>query len=592
MTQTSSLYTFLCSAALLAMSSLAVAQPALVKDIKKGPQNSLPAQNGSADGFISIGRVAYFIADDGLNRGAPSLYRSDGSIAGTYALTTNVAWPRDLTAVGKKLFFIGRTAQHGEELHVSDGTTAGTRLVVDLYRGTRNGIRRILGVLGDEVYFWGIDSGGTTGNALWRSDGTAQGTKLVKRQSALWTLGAFNFGGRMVALGKHLYFPVPGSGRDTVWRTDGTLTVAFHPFGSNVRILGVRLVYKQKIYVSIYVNSFARYEVWTSDGSISGTTRIGTGIWERMTPCGSTMFFSRQDTARSARELWKTDGTATGTKLVTRRAWPHGSTTSANAAMLTDGKMVFSGNSAANDFEPWFTDGTDAGTVRLANVHPSGSSHPYYFTRLGDGGLVAFQPFSPTSGREWWVTDGTPTGTRMAIDYWPGTQHGATWSLNRAGDRYFFWGGDPKHGYEPRVLSIKWAGGTVVDRYGEGCKGSAGIPELSATGGAPKLGNKAFALQLDKARANSASALFVSGRPFDVALGKSGCRLLIDLAVAVVEGRVTDANGRWTLPVPIPTNTAFVGLDLYWQAWVVDPNGALVPPGLSGSNGLRMLLGL
>ena len=592
MTHPSSLPTLLLSAALVALPSLAAAQPTLVKDIKKGPQNSLPAQNGLADGFVTIGEVAYFIADDGLNRGAPSLYRSDGSTAGTYALSTNVLYPSELTVVGKKLFFMGRTAQHGQELHVSDGTAAGTKLVVDLYRGTRNGIRRILGVLGNEVYFWGIDFAGTTGNALWRSDGTAQGTKLVKRQSSFWTLGAFSSGGHMVALGKHLYFPVPGSGRDTVWRTDGTLTTAFHPFGSNVRVRGVNLVYQQKLYVSIYVNSFARYEVWTSDGTLNGSKRIGTGIWERMTPCGNTMFFSRQVSTRSARELWKTDGTVAGTKVVSKRAWPHGSTTSANAAMLADGKMVFSGNSAANDFEPWFTDGTDAGTVRLANVHPSGSSHPYYFTKLGDGGLVAFQPFSPTSGREWWVTDGTPKGTRIAIDYWPGTRHGAMWSLNRAGDRYFFWGGDAKHGYEPRVLSIKWAGGTVVVEYGAGCKGSAGIPQLSASGGAPKLGNNKFALQLAKARAKSASALFVSGRPLDVALGKSGCRLLIDPAVSVVEGRVTDANGRWTLPLPIPQNTAFVGLDLYWQAWIVDPNGALNPPGLSSSNGLRTLLGL
>ena len=578
-------------AALLALSSIAVAQPALVKDIKKGPNNS--RWGGGGDAFVTMGGLAFFAADDGSQGGASVLYRSNGSAAGTFRLSSQIRHPSSLTVVGKKLFFVGRTAQQGQELHVSDGTTPGTKLVLDVHRGAYDGCRRILGVLGNEVFFWGVDSTAAAGHAIWRSDGTAKGTTLVQRVSAS-TLNHYNAAGHFVAFGKHLYFVAynSSSGRSTLVRTDGKTLTNFSPFGVRANVIGIRCVFKQRLYVSIYNLRYNRFEMWALDGTLTGKRLAAIGIWDQMTPCGDTMFFAaRLARSQTVAQLWKTDGTDRGTKPVTTRVWPHGLEVRPSAAMLDDGKMVFSGMQASKDVEPWSTDGTDAGTVRLANVNASGPSNPQYFTRLGDGGLVAFQPNSPTSGREWWISDGSPRGTRITVDHWPGVKDGASWTLNRLGDRYLFWGGDAKYGFEPRVFSIKWAGGTVVDEYGAGCKGSAGITELRALNGAPKLGNNKFALQLDKARATAASALFVSARPFNVALGKGGCRLLVDPAVAVIEGRVTDGNGRWTLPLPIPAVSALVGLDLYWQAWVFDPNGALNPPGLSGSNGLRTLLG-
>src|SRR5688500_3306290 len=43
--------------------------------------------------------------------------------------------PRDLTAVGATVYFTARDAQHGRELWRSDGTAAGTTLVKDIATG-------------------------------------------------------------------------------------------------------------------------------------------------------------------------------------------------------------------------------------------------------------------------------------------------------------------------------------------------------------------------------------------------------------------------------------------------------------------------
>src|SRR5262249_19242146 len=79
-----------------------------------------------------------------------ALWRTDGTAAGTKLVkqtnTQGVAGndygggpgdslltaPRQLTVVGTRLFFAASDGTHGDEVWVSDGTAAGTRMVKDL----------------------------------------------------------------------------------------------------------------------------------------------------------------------------------------------------------------------------------------------------------------------------------------------------------------------------------------------------------------------------------------------------------------------------------------------------------------------------
>jgi len=84
-------------------------------------------------------------------------------------------------AMGGALYFFHDDGVHGEELWRSDGTALGTWMVRDLCPGACGtsaiGAPGALAVLGSTLFFAGHD--GVHGVELWATDGTAGGTRLV-----------------------------------------------------------------------------------------------------------------------------------------------------------------------------------------------------------------------------------------------------------------------------------------------------------------------------------------------------------------------------------------------------------------------------
>jgi ELWxxDGT repeat protein len=80
-------------------------------------------------------------------------------------------------AAGSRVFFPAGDAATGEELWVSDGTAAGTCLLMDILPGARSSeIRWLTAVAGHALF---VADDGVHGRELWVSDGTAAGTHLV-----------------------------------------------------------------------------------------------------------------------------------------------------------------------------------------------------------------------------------------------------------------------------------------------------------------------------------------------------------------------------------------------------------------------------
>lgn len=69
-------------------------------------------------------------------------------------------------------------ATHGDELWKSDGTAAGTVLVKDINAGSYGFYLGSLTAVGSTLYFLAFE--GADGEELWKSDGTADGTVMVK----------------------------------------------------------------------------------------------------------------------------------------------------------------------------------------------------------------------------------------------------------------------------------------------------------------------------------------------------------------------------------------------------------------------------
>ena len=92
--------------------------------------------------------------------------------------TTNGSSPEPPVVIHHVAYFQDNDGIHGSELWRSDGTAAGTRLVKDIRPGSLNGAPDVLTPVGETLFF--IAEDGTHGLELWKSDGTASGTKQIR----------------------------------------------------------------------------------------------------------------------------------------------------------------------------------------------------------------------------------------------------------------------------------------------------------------------------------------------------------------------------------------------------------------------------
>src|SRR5437588_9403444 len=82
--------------------------------------------------------------------------------------------PENLTVVGDRMFFTADAGGFGRELWQTDGTPQGTSLVKDINRGPGSSNPQNLTAVGNLMFFTATDPSGR--NSLWRSDGTPAGT--------------------------------------------------------------------------------------------------------------------------------------------------------------------------------------------------------------------------------------------------------------------------------------------------------------------------------------------------------------------------------------------------------------------------------
>ncbi len=163
-----------------------------------------------------------------LVNGTPELWVSDGTEQGTHSVT-EVHDPHGLIALGDVLVYTDDmlALNAGRELWKSDGTSAGTQLIADIRPGAEDGVlwdgtyfQEANGIL----YFRGND--GMSGEELWRTDGTAAGTQLVKDLYPGPADGFINNATWSLPMGDHLLFDAVnanlGNTIPELWISDGS----------------------------------------------------------------------------------------------------------------------------------------------------------------------------------------------------------------------------------------------------------------------------------------------------------------------------------------------------------------------------------
>ncbi len=304
--------------------------------------------------------------------------------------TITSSYPQNLTNVNGTLFFSADDGVHGRELWRSDGTTEGTVLVRDIYAGPEFSTPSLLTNVNGTLFFTADD--GQHGEELWRSDGTWEGTVLVK----------------------DIHPGSPGSNPFQLTVSNGTLF-----FIADDGVHGA--------------------ELWKSDGTTAGTILvkdINPGVessWPYqgmgytpylLTDVNGRLFFFADDGVHGI-ELWTSDGTTEGTRLV-RDLSPGGAGTFFAELISVDGLLFFSAYTAQEGYGLWRSDGSSEGTILLQGFDQRslpgfpGRMNPPLSFMTSVNNILFFTAWDEQYGYELWRSDGTPQGTFWLRDINPG----------------------------------------------------------------------------------------------------------------------------------------------------------------------------
>ncbi len=229
--------------------------------------------------------------------------------------------PSSLTKVGTTLFFAANDGIHGRELWKSDGSAAGTKMVKDVRAGSRGSFPGDLINVSGTLFFTAND--GSHGRELWRSNGTAAGTVMVKDLTNDELSGTNTSLYLPVAVGSRLFFFVAeccAGGSSLVVRTEPRR--ARTASKSRSRMSAARAHWARSC------SSFRRITASIRRARRSGSaTAPRPGLIDllprrrqmksRSCPPPATSCTSRQRVSGVGIRLWRTDGTASGTIALT-----------------------------------------------------------------------------------------------------------------------------------------------------------------------------------------------------------------------------------------------------------------------------------
>ena len=390
------------------------------------------------------------------------LFFSDGTAAGT-GLVSDVnptgnhspylSFGSDIFSAGGKGFFAADDNVHGQELWVADGTTAGTHMVTDLVIGASASNPQNFYSFGGKIYFTADDN--VNGRQLYVSDGSAGGTIRLSSANLSQPINDAN---DFFTLGGHFYYygynPAGGYG---IYTSDGTVAGTTKVVDLNY-VATVPLAFGTGVvfYGNDAVNPNGLY-------SFNGTALTFIGAvsdYENPVVSGGNLFFRSNDGGNGS-ELWVYNGTSLHL-TADLNPGPYDSTPQ-NIASLGNGSVVFTAYNPTTGTELYVSDGTAAGTKLVSDVNPTGDHGPYLSINsdiYAAGTKGFFAADDNIHGNELWVGDGTVAGSHLVTDMVVGASGAAPQNFFSSGGKIYFTADDGVHGRQ-LYTSDGTAAGTV-----------------------------------------------------------------------------------------------------------------------------------
>ena len=344
------------------------------------------------------------------------------------------------------LYYFTRKTSNEAEFWRSDGTAAGT---FALWPGQATTLLAMNG----GVTFRGYDD--LHGAEPWFSDGTVAGTRMIADINP-GTASSYAYPNGPVVSNGVLFFPAQASPilLPEPWRSDGTAagTRAITPDAPNPRTF---TDVNGTIYFAGDIHDSA-FDLWRTDGSNSGTVLIR--HFEALDHAPSLMWSIAGKLLfmlPRAGELWRSDGTPAGTVKVSKVSVPLCPNSQDYAVMNGALYWIYVSGTA---FELWRSDGTEAGTYQIpapVDVNLTNEQQCVPHPIIVASNRLFFAAPDSAHGLELWTSDGTSIGTHILADLKPGSASSYPTSFAVVGTTLFFDADDGVHGRELWAYSLR-----------------------------------------------------------------------------------------------------------------------------------------
>jgi len=366
------------------------------------------------------------------------------------------------TAMGDVFYFVNDDGVHGKELWgvTKDGEPW---MVKDINPGKADSNPAELTVYNDVLYFRATDGNNPTANngiELWRSDGTAGGTYLVRD---------INPGGNkdgdphwLTVSNGWLYFAANDA-------ANGNELFRYNSIGDQLQsVKDINLgnadsnpSHLTDVNGTVFFSAddgTHGVELWKSNGTEPGTVMVKdinnegnqNSNPDHLVNANGTLFFSAT-TKDEGNELWKSNGAEAGTVMV-KDINPGKPDSNPAGLMYTDGAVYFSASDGNGDgshgTELWKSVIASGSTSMVMDINPGlHDSNPTGFTVAA--GAVYFSADDGTHGTELWKSVIASGATSIVMDINPGADSSSPRFFNNYDNDLIFAADDGTHGYEP-----------------------------------------------------------------------------------------------------------------------------------------------